>query len=147
MGAAPSIHASCVAIAGAGVLIRGPSGSGKSSLAARLILDPPRVLPEAELVADDRVVLTVRDGRVLAAPAAALAGLLEVRHLGIRRLPFLPSCPISLVVDLAAPDAERLPQEAAQTTHVAGISLCRIALGVGADAALVIAAALKTRIF
>ncbi len=147
MGAAPTIHASCVAIEGAGVLIRGASGSGKSSLAARLILDPPRALPPAELVADDRVLLEAREGRLHAAPPETLAGLLEVRYLGIRRLSFQASCPIALVVDLAAPDAERLPQQSAQITRIAGISLCRIALGAGSDAALVIAAALKTRIF
>lgn len=147
MGGTPTIHASCVALDGAGLLIRGPSGSGKSSLALRLILDAPRALPDALLVADDRVRLDAREGRLFATAPDELAGLLEVRNLGIRRLPFLSTCPVSLVVDLAAGDADRLPPEGATRTVLEGISLFRIALPAGADAALVIAAALRSQIF
>lgn len=147
MPPAPTIHASCVALDGAGILIRGPSGSGKSTLALRLILDPPRALPDGVLVADDRVRLSVQDGRLLAAPPAELEGLIEVRNLGIRRLNFRADCPVRLVVDLAAPDAERLPPEAVARAVIEGVGLFRIAVPPGADAALLVAAALGTEIF
>ena len=83
----PSIHASCVAIGGRGVLIRGASGAGKSTLALRLILDAPRVLAPAELVADDRVLLRVEAGALVARPVPALAGLVEARGLAASTAP------------------------------------------------------------
>lgn len=143
----PTIHASCVAIGDTGILIRGAPGSGKSSLALRLILDPPRVLPPARLVADDRVRLTARDGLLLAAAPAALAGLIEVRHLGIRRLAHQAHAAVSLVVDLAAEDAARLPDEAVSHAILEQIPLFRIAVPAGADALLLVAAALETEKF
>lgn len=75
------LQAGCVAIAGRGVLIEGPPGSGKSSLALALIDRG------AELVGDDGVVLSVRTGLLWAAPHPATQGLLEVRNLGILRFP------------------------------------------------------------
>ena len=100
------IHASCVALDGKGVLVVGPSGSGKSDLAVRLIHEG------GILVADDQVVLEARDGRVWAAPPEALAGLIELRHVGLLRLPFAPTVPVGLYVELAAPDEAlaRLPE-------------------------------------
>jgi HPr kinase/phosphorylase len=95
---AMQIHGSCAARDGAGVLLVGPPGSGKSDLLLRL-LDRGFVL-----VADDW--MDVTDG-VASAPAL-LAGLLEVRGLGILRLPCLPRAPLVLAVDLAA-CPERLP--------------------------------------
>ena len=92
------IHASCAARDGAGVLLTGPAGSGKSDLLLRL-LDRAFVL-----VGDDRVV--VQDG--FAGPDPALAGLLEVRGLGLLRLPYLPRARLMLAVSLGEP-AERLP--------------------------------------
>jgi HPr kinase/phosphorylase len=95
------IHASCAARDAAGVLLTGPAGSGKSDLLLRL-LDRGFVL-----VADDRV--EVEDG--MASAPAALAGLLEVRGLGLLRLPHLPSARLALAVELGRP-AERLPAPA-----------------------------------
>ena len=66
-------------------------------------------------------------------PASALAGLIEVRGLGIRRLEHEPVAVVDLVVDLAAEDAERLP--AAGETIVCGVRLPRLAVAAGADAA------------
>lgn len=96
------IHASCVARDGAGVLIEGPSGSGKSDLTLRLL--------ECgfALVADDRVEIDAG----WASPPAALAGLLEVRGLGILRLGYTAPVRLALCValDISAPSsAERLP--------------------------------------
>ena len=96
----PLVHASCVDWCGTGVLIRGKSGAGKSDLALRLI-DAGAVL-----VADDQVLL---ENKTASAPAR-LRGLLEVRGLGIVRLPFIEKTTIALTVDLcSAADIERLP--------------------------------------
>ncbi|HEY1719665.1 MAG TPA: HPr kinase/phosphatase C-terminal domain-containing protein [Magnetospirillaceae bacterium] len=101
------IHASCIAINGVGVLLRGPSGTGKSDLALRLIDDG------AVLVADDQVELARHDDGLVARPPEALAGLLEVRGQGIIRLHNLPDAPVQLVVDLVAPgQIERMPEPA-----------------------------------
>ena len=91
------IHASCAARDGYGVLLTGPSGSGKSDLALRLV-DRGFVL-----VADDQVDL---DNGTASSPAN-LRGLLEIRGLGIVRLPFILCAP--LVLSVALGDAERLP--------------------------------------
>ena len=89
-----NIHASCVAVAGRGILLMGPSGAGKSDLALRLIDRG------AMLVADDRCDIWIEDGQLWAAPPANLAGLIEVRGLGIWPQTFLPKAPLSLAVDL-----------------------------------------------
>ncbi len=95
------IHASCIAFNGMGVLLRGPPASGKSDLALRAIE------AGAKLVADDLVVLSRRAGGIWASPLPHADGRLEVRGVGIVRLPALDGAPLVLLVDLAA--AERLP--------------------------------------
>ena len=103
-----NIHASCVAINGKGVLILGESGSGKSDLALRLIDDGAR------LVADDRTELTVERGRLCARAPKSIAGLIEVRGLGIVAQPFADKAYIALAVRLeSAP--QRLPEPAFYT--------------------------------
>lgn len=141
----PTVHGSCVAVGEVGLLIRGPSGAGKSMLALRLILDPPRVLPPAELVADDRVLLAAEAGALIARPPPELAGLMEVRGLGIRRIPHRPSVALRHVVDLMAPDAARMPEPGAVREVLQGIEISRIALPATASAALIIACILTTR--
>jgi HPr kinase/phosphorylase len=91
-----SMHASAVTLAPGGVLILGPSGSGKSSLALHLIDHYG-----GQLIADDRVCLSADDGRLRAAPPDNLAGLLELRGLGIITLPHKIAA-IDLVVELVA---------------------------------------------
>lgn len=145
MGSPASIHASCIAIGDLGVLIRGPSGSGKSSLALRLILDAPRSLSPAELVADDRVLLAPEDGILVARPVPALAGLIEMRGLGIRRLPYRPMVAVRHVVDLAAPDASRMPAPQARRILLQGIEVERIPLEEWGKAPLVLACIIGTR--
>jgi HPr kinase/phosphorylase len=98
------IHASCAARDGAGVLLLGPAGSGKSDLTLRL-LDRGFML-----VADDRV--EIDEG--VARPSPALAGLLEVRGLGILRLPYVSSVRLALAVALAAPARLPLPARHAE---------------------------------
>jgi HPr kinase/phosphorylase len=98
-GPVRSLHATCVARGPAGVLLLGRPGCGKSDLALRL-LDRGFAL-----VADDRVLI---DTGQAAAPAA-LAGLIEVRGLGLLRLPFQASVRLRLSVLLDSP-VERLPE-------------------------------------
>ena len=115
------VHATCVAIGGQGVLLRGAPGAGKSDLALRLIEEG------AVLVADDQVALTNTGEALLAAPPARIAGMLEVRGIGIVRMDFLPQCPVRLVVDLVPPEAvERMPE--AGTVDLCGHGIAQVQL-------------------
>jgi HPr kinase/phosphorylase len=122
-----TIHASAVLVGDRAVLIRGPSCSGKSRLAFDLILAgrAGQIAP-ATLVGDDRVHVDPSEGQLVVRPAPALAGLLEVRGLGIRRCAFAPQAPVGLVVDLDAADAERLPPPEALAVQINGVSIPRI---------------------
>jgi serine kinase of HPr protein (carbohydrate metabolism regulator) len=124
-----TIHASAVLVGARALLIRGPSGSGKSRLALALIeAGRAGALRFARLVADDRIYLEAAGGRLLARPPDALAGLIEVRGAGLLRLPHEASAVIGLVIDLAADNASRLPVPAERKTEIAGISLPRLAV-------------------
>jgi len=86
----PSVHASAVKVGTFAVLIRGPSGSGKSRLAFDLIMAGRSGLIErAVLVGDDRVHLATVGHEIEVRPAPVLAGLIEIRGLGIRRCDFV----------------------------------------------------------
>lgn len=126
-----TVHASAVLVGERAVLIRGPSGAGKSTLALALVQAARAGSPAfARLVGDDRVHLEAAAGRLLVRPAPALAGLLEVRGLGILRLPHEPRAVVGLVVDLAA-DAPRLPDPAQRQVEIEGIALARLAVAAG----------------
>jgi serine kinase of HPr protein (carbohydrate metabolism regulator) len=128
---AATVHASAVLVGSRALLIRGPSAAGKSSLALSLLLAAQSgLLRFARLVGDDRVHLEARHGRLLVGPAPAIAGLIEVRGVGIRQVPHEPLAVVGAVVDLAAADAERLPAEPATTT-VCGLELPRLAVAAG----------------
>ncbi len=130
----PTIHASAVLVGARAVLIRGPSGSGKSRLALDLLAAARGgALRFARLVGDDRVHVEAAHGRLLVRPAAALAGLIELRGAGILKVPYEPSAVVGLVVDLAAA-AERLPDGERQRTELAGIALARLAVAAGEPA-------------
>jgi serine kinase of HPr protein (carbohydrate metabolism regulator) len=123
----PTVHASAVLVGASAVLIRGPSGSGKSRLAFELILaGRAGQVPPAILVGDDRVRLDTSGGKLIVRPAPELAGLIEVRGLGIRRIEHIDEAPVGLVVDLGADDAARLPAAEALTTKIDGVELPRI---------------------
>ena len=109
------------------MLIRGPSGAGKSHLAFDLILaGRAGQIPPAVLIGDDRVHLEVSQGQLLVRPARELAGLIEIRGLGIRRCDFADEAIVGLVVDLSAADAERLPPPEALLTRISGVKIPRI---------------------
>jgi HPr kinase/phosphorylase len=114
-------HATAVAIDNRAVLLRGPSGSGKSDLALRLIDAGGR------LVADDQSELW-RDGdTVMVRSPATIAGLIEVRGLGILRVGSLPFARLAMIVDLVAPQhVERLPEPCSET--IFGIAIPLVAL-------------------
>jgi HPr kinase/phosphorylase len=132
---APTIHASAVLIGPKAALIRGPAGAGKSQLTWEILQAAAQgALPFARLVSDDRASVEACDGRLLVRPAPALAGLIEIRGLGIRRIAFEPVAAVALVIDLAAADAARLPSAEAARTTIDGISLPRLAVAPGGPA-------------
>lgn len=92
-----TIHATTVSLDGRGVILRGPSGSGKSDLAARLINEG------ALLVADDQTVLFIEGSRLMAQPPAEIAGKMEVRGVGIVKMGPPSIGPVFLLIDLADP--------------------------------------------
>ena len=99
------VHGTSIALGRDGILLRGPSGSGKSDLALRLIDSG------ATLIADDQTELRRRSGRLEMRAPATLEGLLEVRGLGIVRVPCVQDVPLRLVIDLVRPETiERLPE-------------------------------------
>lgn len=138
-----TVHGTCVAVGDHGILILGPSGAGKSTLALRLILDAPRALPPAELVADDRVILDAAGGLLTARTPPLLAGLIEVRGLGVRRLPYRPQVKLTHAVELD-PHAQlvRMPIPDALFHPIRGCTLQRIASPTSDQAALLLAAAI-----
>jgi HPr kinase/phosphorylase len=143
--ASASIHASAVLVGDRAVLIRGPSGAGKSRLAFDLILAGRAAqIPHAVLVGDDRLHLEVSGGQLVARPVPALAGLIEIYGLGIRRCAFVAEALVGLVVDLAAMDAERLPPPEARTIRLSGVDLPRIAVAAGFLPLPLVVAALTT---
>lgn len=97
------VHATCVAVAGRGLLITGPAGAGKSSLALALMAYG------AGLVADDRTELSLVDGEVVAACPPTLEGMIEARGLGILHAEMAGPVALGLVVDLGQAEGQRLP--------------------------------------
>ena len=128
MSAGDTIHASCVVIGQTGVLIRGPAGAGKSMLAWTLVETERNAGRPAALVADDRVLLVPQDGGLMARPPERLAGLIELRGLGIVRVAFEPQARLGLVVDLIEEAPPRLPRPGDQVTQLEGVTLPYLAV-------------------
>jgi HPr kinase/phosphorylase len=138
-----TVHASAVLVENRAVLIRGPSGAGKSRLAFDLIIaGRAGQIPKAVLIGDDRVHLHASKGYVVVRPARELAGMIEIRGLGIRRCEFAEEAIVGLIVDLFAEDAERLPRPEALQTLVSGVKIPRIPVGPGFTALPMVVAAL-----
>ena len=117
-----NVHASCVEINKKGVLIYGPSGSGKSDLTLRLIMEHG-----ATLIADDRVNLQVLKGKINGVAPKILEGLLEVRGVGIVKFPSV-STNLSLAVRLVEKRemVERFPES--ETYEFGGVKIPQINL-------------------
>jgi len=121
------VHASTVAIDGRAVLITGPSGSGKSDLALRLI-DRGFIL-----VGDDQTIVR-RDGdRLVASAPARIAGKLEVRGIGIIEMETASDVPVALLVELTS-EIERLPEDN-RTSAILGVSLPLVSIDAQAASA------------
>jgi HPr kinase/phosphorylase len=128
-----TVHASAVLVGARAVLIRGPSGAGKSRLAFDLIeAGRSGRFVFTRLVGDDRVHLESAGGRLLVRPADTLCGLIEIRGAGIFRRDHEPCAVVGLVVDLAAADAERLPESPQVTLET--VKLPRLAVPAGVSA-------------
>jgi serine kinase of HPr protein (carbohydrate metabolism regulator) len=116
-----TLHATCIAIDGRGILLTGRSGSGKSDLALRLIDRG------AMLVSDDGTIVAARGGRVFASAPDTIAGRIEVRGLGILELPSIPETPLALCIALDQP-VPRMPDEILPVRTIEGIDIPLLAL-------------------
>lgn len=115
------VHGTAVRLGQAGLLLRGPSGSGKSDLALRLIEAGGR------LIADDQVALDCEHGEIRLQAPPAIAGMIEVRGLGILRLPRAPRTVLHLVCDLVPREqVERLPERG--RCEFLGVTVPQVAL-------------------
>lgn len=115
--------ATCVARGGRAVLIEGAPGSGKSTLALALIDRG------AMLIGDDGVTLDVRDGRIFASPPPNIAGLLEVRNLGLLNFPVAAETPVALVLRLDPEAARHI--ETSERADLGGLTLPLVRLWPG----------------
>ncbi len=107
------LHATTVLVGPGALLIKGPSGSGKSALAWRLMIRPPQRPHGGQmlvrLVADDQTLVRQEGGRLIASPSPPLAGLIEVRGQGIFRVAHEPHAVVKAVIELGS--SLRLPDE------------------------------------
>ncbi len=113
MSETANIHGTAIAVAGRAVLLRGKPGTGKSDLALRClaVAAGPFASEAPMLVADDQVVAVAEAGGIRVHGPDILRGRIEVRGIGIVRVPSVPSAMLALVADLVEPQAiERMPE-------------------------------------
>lgn len=133
MNRGETIHGSAVLLGEHGILIRGASGAGKSMLVVELLTVDPN---DARLVADDQVILTAAHGRLLADVPDEIAGLIEMRGIGLVRLPYVAPVVIRLVVDLMEAQAcPRMPEDDEAQAALEGVVVPRFCLPIGSDGA------------
>jgi HPr kinase/phosphorylase len=120
------IHATCVVVGEAGVLIRGPSGSGKSRLARELLAAAERSGAFGRLVSDDRTDIEVKNGRAIGRSVSPIEGRIEVRGVGILERSFEAAAVVRLVVDCAAAHEARLPHESESNAAFGNVRVPRL---------------------
>ena len=118
------VHGTCVALGDRAALLRGAPGSGKSDLALRFLALPSDDAGRPLLVADDQVQLDGNGKIVTASAPATLAGLIEVRGLGVHEMPSIAAARLVLVCDLVAADqVPRMPPDPWDRTALAGVDM------------------------
>jgi HPr kinase/phosphorylase len=135
-----NLHATCLVLGEAGLLITGASGSGKSSLALSLLALGQAQGLFARLVADDRVLLRRHRDRILAVPPPAIAGMIEKRGLGILHMAHEPAVRIDWLIHWCS-DPDRMPET--QHDWLLGLPLRCLRLRVGACQAEAVFASLR----
>jgi serine kinase of HPr protein (carbohydrate metabolism regulator) len=132
------IHANALVIGSTGVLLRGPSGSGKSGLTRELIAIASGMGLFARLIGDDRVEIVNCHGRLVARPHPAIAGAIEERGVGIIPVAYEPAGVIRCVIDLRGADEEppqRLPDPESSRATLCRVILPRLRADAGETAA------------
>lgn len=124
MNEAVNIHSTGFVLGGKGILLRGPSGAGKSLLTMELLYDAEMVGQKAALVADDRIDLTVKGGKLIMNAPPEIGGLIELRGRGIIRCPHTAKAPVHLVVDMVD-ELIRLVEEDELVIDIEGIKVAR----------------------
>lgn len=124
MSESQNIHATGLVLGGTGLILRGPSGSGKSLLALDLLEQWEARGLVALLVSDDRVEIVADNGELRMRPAPNIEGLIELRGRGIVRRPFAPEAKLHLVIDLVE-TLERMLEEDVLVTELGGVTLPR----------------------
>ena len=140
-------HGTALQLNGKGILLRGASGSGKSSIALRLLDDCLLNNTQGFLVADDRIFLEHKNNALYVSGPDNLCGLIEIRGLGVVTMNYRKVAKLDLVVDLMPVDIfERYPEQESQTTKVNGVELSRIHIAErNPDAAAIIRMFLHSR--
>ncbi len=127
-GRTRTVHASCVLVGEAGILIEGASGAGKSTLAREVVAAGRLAGRFARLVSDDRTRVEVHHGRVIARTVAAIAGRIEIRGLGIVGTAHEASAVVRLIVSLSSEERPRWPVPEESLAPLCGIMVPRLSL-------------------
>jgi serine kinase of HPr protein (carbohydrate metabolism regulator) len=141
---ADNFHASAVVLGDRGIVIAGASGTGKTQLALALISHVRSFGLFARLVADDQILLSVHDGRLICAAPPTIAGLAEVRGFGPRPVEHEARAPVDLIIRLVdRRGAERFPEAETEPLLDCDVPLMRLAAEDRQAATMAVAARLS----
>ena len=140
-----TIHATLIQLSGFGVLLRGPSNSGKSSIALRILDEAEQSRAQCHLIADDQVILASNADHLVGQVPDDLFGKMEIRGVGIINVEARHECMIDLVVDLVPHQSlERMPNEKPDYVTITGVDIRRISIAErNPDASAIIRTILK----